>query len=179
MTRARRRVSRLLYFWVFQHLPRSYMRGGSLAKRCRAWAGRGFLLRCGEQVNIERGAQLTGQVELGNRSGIGIDCRLHGPVTIGDDVMMGPDVVIIASEHGSEDLDRPMALQGFLPPRRVTIGDDVWIGTRVIVLPGVTIGAHSIVAAGAVVTKDVPEWSVVGGNPARVIRSRRDDASHR
>ena len=65
-----------------------------------------------------------------------------------------------------------MREQGFYPEEPVIIGDDVWIGGRVIILPGVTIGSHSIIAAGAVVTKDVPEWAIVGGTPAKVLKFR-------
>lgn len=65
----------------------------------------------------------------------------------------------------------PMAMQG-LENLPVTVGDDVWIGSRVMILPGVKIGKGSIIGAGAVVTKDIPEYSIVGGVPAKLIRSR-------
>ena len=69
--------------------------------------------------------------------------------------------------------DIPMRGQGSTPARKVTVSSDVWIGARVIILPGVTIGQGAIIAAGAVVTKDVPPFSVVGGVPARVIKFRK------
>ena len=87
--------------------------------------------------------------------------------------MMGPDVMIYTKNHNTERTDIPMIEQGNTQPRKVTIGDDVWIGARAIILPGVTIGQGSIVAAGSVVTKDVEPFSVVGGNPARVIKVRK------
>ena len=88
--------------------------------------------------------------------------------------MMGPDVMIFTQNHKNDRLDIPMMLQTD-PKRPVVIGDDVWIAARAIILPGVTIGKGSIIGAGAVVTKDVPEYAVVGGNPARVIRYRNRD----
>ena len=80
---------------------------------------------------------------------------------------------IITVNHNTERIDIPMREQGSLPPQKVTICDDVWIGARVIILPGVTIGKGSIIAAGAVVTKNVPEYAVVGGVPAKVIKYRK------
>lgn len=74
---------------------------------------------------------------------------------------MGPDVMIFTQNHKNDRLDIPMMLQTD-PKRPVVIGDDVWIAARAIILPGVTIGKGSIIGAGAVVTKDVPEYAVVG-----------------
>jgi len=86
--------------------------------------------------------------------------------------MIGPDVVVLSASHKFDRTDIPMCQQGGEPLRPVYIGDDVWIGTRAIILPGRKIGKGAIIGAGAVVTKDVPEYAIVGGNPARVIRYR-------
>jgi len=86
--------------------------------------------------------------------------------------MMAPEVIIFSISHQTSDTSTPMRLQGNAPARPVVIGDDVWIGQRAIILPGVTIGSGSIIGSGAVVTKDIAPFSVVGGNPARVIKSR-------
>ena len=67
-----------------------------------------------------------------------------------------------------------MDQQGFEPEQIMHIGDDVWIGTNVIILPGVNIGSHCIIGAGSVVTKDVPDYAIVGGVPAKVIRYRTE-----
>lgn len=131
----------------------------------------------GKGVNVEHGASFGfRKVSLGDRSGLGVDCRLYGPVDIGSDVMMGRDVVIVALNHAFDKLDIPMRDQGHRPPQRVTIEDDVWIGDRVLIVPGVTVGYGAILGLGAVVTKDVPPLAVVGGNPARVLKFRREDA---
>lgn len=87
---------------------------------------------------------------------------------------MGPDVLIITQNHRFDQLDLPMWRQGFSPSEPVIIGNDVWVGTRAIILPGVTISKGAIIGAGAVVTKDVPEYAIVGGNPARLIKYRTD-----
>jgi maltose O-acetyltransferase len=74
--------------------------------------------------------------------------------------------------HEFSRTDIPMSLQGYREEKTVTIGDDVWLGRNVIVMPGVTIGKGAIVAASAVVTKDVGEFDIVGGIPASIISSR-------
>ncbi len=131
---------------------------------------------CGTDVNIEHGAWFgSGRgVELGDRSDIGMDALVIGPVRIGSDVMMGPRCVLLASSHRTSSVDVPMNVQGFVEDRVITVEDDVWIGAGVTILPGRRIGRGSIVGAGSVVTVDVPPWSVVAGNPARVVRDRRE-----
>ena len=114
------------------------------------------------------------QISIGDNSGIGFRAHLSGRITIGRDVMMGHDCIIWTLNHGFDRCDIPMTEQGFYPEEPVTIGDDVWIGARVIILPGVNIGSHAIIAAGAVVSKDVPEWAIVGGVPAKVIKMRKN-----
>ncbi len=143
-------------------------------RRFRSFIGGKCLDKVGRNVNIENGANFgTGVgIVLGDNSGLGIKSKVRGPLEIGRDVMMGPDVIIFTSNHETTRTDIPMRGQGGTQPRKVTIEDDVWIGARVIILPGVTIGRGSIIAAGAVVTKDVPSFSIVGGVPAKVIKSR-------
>ena len=86
--------------------------------------------------------------------------------------MMGPEVIIYTSGHKFDRLDISMMDQGFTDVNPVTIGNDVWLGRRVIIMPGVTIGDGCVIGAGAVVTKDIPAYSVAVGVPARVIKSR-------
>jgi acetyltransferase-like isoleucine patch superfamily enzyme len=119
------------------------------------------------------GGNLGSGMVVGNRSAIGaysyIGCS--GSLKIGNDVMIGARLTIIADNHNFSDLTKPMNQQG-VSYRGVTIGNDVWIGACVTILDGVTIGDHSIIAAGAVVTRDVQPLAIVAGVPARQIRSR-------
>ena len=162
-----------LYYGLARHLPGSFapLRLGQRA--FRGFCARLMLTRCGRDVNVERGAVFSTRVTLGDHSGIGINAQLRGPVAIGDDVMMGRDVLILTRNHRHDRTDIPMRLQGFEEERPVTIGNDVWICDRVTILPGVRVGDGSILAAGTVVTRDVPPYAVVGGVPARVIRYRK------
>jgi maltose O-acetyltransferase len=126
-------------------------------------------------VNIEAGAYFHSgaQISIGSHSGLGIRCQLHGRITIGDHVMMGEDVLILTRNHRFDDLTRPMDQQGFAEERPVVIGNDVWIGTRAIILAGVHVGDGAIIGAGAVITRDVPSYAIVAGNPARIVRMRK------
>lgn len=108
----------------------------------------------------------------GQGSGLGVNCWVHGPLSIGDNVIMEPDVVILTLSHKIDRVDIPMGKQGSWSAK-VTIGNDVWIGMRSIIMPGISIGNGVIIDAGAVVTKDVPDYAVVGGVPAKIIRYRR------
>jgi len=125
-----------------------------------------------ESVLIAKSAR----IQLGDRCSVGryteISCE-DVNVTIGDNVRIASQVWISTSTHVFNDPDIPIVEQGS-EQRPVTIHDDVWLGTKVVVLPGVTIGRGAVVAASAVVTKDVPPFVIVGGIPARVIKRRGD-----
>ena len=165
-------LGRFLYLFA-SHLPTSFFWINIGQKQIRGFCGKLILARCGRHVNIEKGAEFPSSVELGDGSGIGIRAQINGKVTIGQNVMMGPDVCIYARNHAIDRTDIPMNAQGFADEKPVTIADDVWIGAKVIILPGVHVGTGSVIGAGAVVTKDVPDYAVVGGNPARVIKMRK------
>jgi|688.fasta_scaffold93571_4 maltose O-acetyltransferase len=145
-----------------------------LGKLVRGLACRPLLLSCGRDVNIEQFADIGFHptVRIGNNSGIGVRSTVTH-ADIGDDVMMGPEFVYIPVSHVFDRTDVPMRLQDRTSFERLTIGNDVWIGRRVMVMPGVRIGDGAIIAAGAVVTKDVPDYAIVGGVPAKVIRFRK------
>ncbi|MEO7202063.1 MAG: acyltransferase [Candidatus Tumulicola sp.] len=114
-------------------------------------------------------------ISIGSDASIGPESRLWASpgakLRIGDKALFGPNVLILTSNHGAAERDVAMIDQPWIECE-VRIGADVWIGANAVVLPGVTIGDHSIIAAGAIVTKDVAPYSVVGGVPARVIMSR-------
>lgn len=176
-TVSRYRFPAAVAYWVFaRHLPWGPRPGGKIAKRIRGALAKHMLDYCGDDVNVERGAWFgSGKgIRLGDRSDLGMESLIIGPVTVGADVMMGPRCVLLSSSHEFGDTTRPMNRQGFKKDKPIVIGDDVWIGANVTIMAGRTIGSGSIVAAGSVVTKDVGDFEVWGGNPARLIRSRRD-----
>ena len=164
----------LTYDLIAVHLPASHQKWSFGAKRLRAFCARHMLTSCGENVNVERHARFGRGVTLGDRSGIGINASIGEQTHIGSDVMMGPDCVIYTRNHRFDRLDIPMREQGYGPVEPVEIGDDCWIGGRVTILPGVHVGNGAVIAAGAVVTKDVPPFAVVGGVPAKIIYNRKD-----
>ena len=146
-----------------------------LIKKLRSSIAAGCFDNHGRNINIEKGADFGNGsgISIGNNSGLGVDCVVRGPLQIGDDVMMGRCVNIMTNSHDTSRTDIPMNQQGHKQKKKVTIESDVWIGNRVIILPGVKIGKGSIIGAGAVVTKDVPEYAVVAGVPAKVIKYRK------
>lgn len=166
------------YYCFARYLPRTTSRLSLGSGVVRRFVCRFIFKRMGKNVVIEQLAyfSLGSQLEIGDNSGLGVNCRCVGPIKIGDDVMMAPDVIILTSNHETSDTTRTMRGQGARPDAPVIIEDDVWIGTRVIILPGVTVHQGAIIGAGSVVTKDVPAFSIVGGSPARVRKYRCEEA---
>ena len=111
----------------------------------------------------------VGDVVIGNHTRVGLHNTIIGPVTIGNHVNLAQGITVTALNHNFENPDRRIDEQG-VSTKSVTIGNDIWIGANAVILPGVTIGDHSVVAAGAVVTKDVPPHSLVAGVPAKIIK---------
>lgn len=122
---------------------------------------------------MKGGVRLSSKLSIGNNSGVGINANIQGDITIGDNVMMGPEVAIYTVNHCADRIDIPMNVQGITPEKPVVIGNDVWIGTRVIILGGVKVGTGSIIAAGSVVTKSIPAYTIVAGVPAKVVKVRK------
>ncbi len=166
-------AGKIIYNLIGKHMPLSDGHFNLGSKKVRAFCGKLMLQHCGTNVNIEKGAHFSTEVSLGDNSGIGINCEIAPHVTIGNDVMMGPECMIYTSNHGMERMDIPMWKQKSTPVEPVVIGNDVWLGARVIILPGVHIGDGSVIGAGSVVTKNVEPYSVVAGNPAKLIRKRK------
>ena len=111
----------------------------------------------------------VGDVMIGDHTRIGLHNTIIGPVIIGSHVNLAQSITVTALNHIFEDSKKRIDEQG-VSTSAVVIEDDIWIGANAVVLPGVTIGHHSVVAAGAVVTKDVPPHSLVAGVPAKVIK---------
>jgi acetyltransferase-like isoleucine patch superfamily enzyme len=141
-------------------------------------------VRLGNNVTIARYStiQCTGVireigvgVEIGDNSAVGAYSFLggQGGIKIGQNVIMGPKVNIFSENHNFDQLDIPIRLQ---PTTRkgVVVEDNCWIGANSTIVDGVTVHSGCVVAAGSVVTKDVPSNTIVGGVPAKVIRQRGD-----
>ena len=111
----------------------------------------------------------VGDIIIGNRTRIGIGNTVIGPVHIGNDVNFAQNVTITGLNHNFQDVTVAISDQG-ISTNPVTIADDVWIGANAVILPGVNIGKHSVVAAGSIVTRSVPSYSICAGNPAKVIK---------
>lgn len=165
-------VLKVLYMF-FSHLPMSNSPFNIGQKKLRYLCAKGIMLECGKNVNIEKGARFGEKCTIGDNSGIGVNCKMYGEIHIGKNVMMGPECVAISRNHKFDRIDIPIIQQGYEDDKPIFIDDDVWIGHRVIILPGVHIKKGAIIGAGSVVTKDVEEYSIVAGNPAKCIRSRR------
>jgi len=111
----------------------------------------------------------VGDVIIGDYTRVGLHNTIIGPVRIGKNVNLAQGITVTALNHNFDDTTKRIDQQG-VTTKAVTINDDVWIGANAVILPGVTIGTHSVVAAGAVVSKDVPPYTIVAGVPAKVIK---------
>ena len=162
-----------VYHFFAKHLPFSYSKYNVGQLRIRRFLLRQLCNNVGNNVNLDRNVNILdfSKIAIGDNSGFGMNSRI-GSVTIGKNVMMGPDCLILTKNHAFDSTDIPMNMQGYKEDSPVAIGNDVWIGQRVIILPGLRIGDGAIIGAGSVVTKNVEDYTIVAGNPARVIRKR-------
>ncbi|MGF7078926.1 acyltransferase [Mucilaginibacter sp. UYCu711] len=112
----------------------------------------------------------VGDVFIGDNTLIGVGNVIIGPVTIGNHVIFAPNIVASGLNHEYRDVNIPISLQKTIVSR-ITVEDDCWIAANSVITAGVTIGKHSVVAAGAVVTKSIPPYSIAAGNPAKVIKT--------
>lgn len=128
-----------------------------------------------QNVSIAPNVRISGHLEIGINSSIAYNCTLSGRdvgIFIGDNVMIAPNCVFVAFDHRFDNLEIPMIEQGVVE-KPIIIGDDVWIGANCTITKGIKIGKGSIVAANSVVTKNVEEYTIYGGVPAKYIRSRK------
>ena len=114
-------------------------------------------------------ANACGDIILGEKVLIGCGSKITGPITFGNDILLAQNVVMSGLNHDYEDPHRPIVDQGF-NVKEIIVEDGVWMGAGVIVTPGVRIGKNAVVGAGSVVTRDIPAYSVVVGNPARIVK---------
>ena len=128
---------------------------------------------------VNRTSSVSPDLEAEDYVFVGPGCSIPPLVSIGRYTMLAPRVAIVGDDHVFDSPSTPLQFTGRPPQRRTVIGRDVWIGHSALVMRGVTIGDGAIVAAGAVVTKDVPAREIWGGTPARRLRDRFPDADQR
>lgn len=163
----------LIYLLLLKNSPEDYRPYALFFPFLRSLLVRNYLKQCGKKPRVKSGAEISPNAVLGDYSELGTRCMVQANVSIGNDVIMGPDVKIYSRNHKFDRLDVPIKCQGkeYL---KTTIGNDVWIGANVIITAGCKIGNHVIIAAGSVVTKDISDYAIVGGVPAKVIKSRNE-----
>lgn len=169
-----RKITLALYYAFFYNLPHS--RFLSLTSGMRVW----YVSKILKLMPFDKKSKIEYNVYLSNADGItiGYNCRINENVfiqaaKIGNNVLIAPNVAILSVSHNHEVTQVPIVDQGDTLPNPPTIEDNVWLGRNVVVMPGIHIGEGAIVGAGAVVTKDVAAYSVVGGVPAKFIKSRK------
>ena len=159
-------VVRLVYLWRFRAL---------VSPSAEVELAPGVLWGPGCVVSSFTKIKINGSFRMGSRVQVASGCFIEvsrGGLTVGDDVLVGPNCSILTSKYVYDRPDVALHLQGHTSDG-VTIGRNVWIGANAVVLDGARIGDNTIVAAGAVVSGHVPPGSIVQGNPARVIFTRR------
>lgn len=164
-----------LYYSIAIWLPDPPRPIGGICLSFRTWLASKIFLKAGRNIKVGRNTRFGSgrNIVIGSFTGLNTNCWIGNDTIIGSDVMFGPEVIILSGSHNFERTDIPMREQGATQRKPVVIGDDVWIGTRAIILPGIKIGSHSIIGAGSVVTKDVPEYAIVAGNPAVIKKFRK------
>lgn len=160
--------------WFF-HYQYNYGFGEKIRKKLKVFFWRHYFKSMGESVTIHPSVMIRNpeNIVIGNNSNINHGCEIYGAggLTIGTGTLLAYNILVFTDSRKFKSKEPLKTLRG-RTKNPVTIGDDVWIGAGAIIMPGVNIGSHSIVAAGSVVTKDVEEWSIVGGNPAKKIGTR-------
>jgi len=135
-------------------------------------------VRLGNDCLIRKGTSISGRsIILGNNVRLGYGSHIFGGddiIQIGNDVMIAPNVVIAGGYHGTDRSGVPMVFQKGVSKGPIIIGNDIWLGANSVILSNITIGEGVIVGAGSVVTEDIPDFAVVAGNPARIIKYREE-----
>ena len=188
--RALRRFKRNRFYKKYPNISRrSFLGTDGVGKTCTIEAdsnliiGADALVGPGSELLVYRthfSRQLDSKLVIGRHVRMTARCRITcaGTITIEDDALFAPDVFVTDHNHGMD----PEVKGGYSPQeltiRNVKIGEGAWLGQRVCVLPGVTVGAHSIIGANSVVTRDVPPYTIAVGAPARVIKKWNADTKH-
>ena len=166
-------LGKILYYGFAAYLPANNCIFNFGAKKIREFSTRLIIRHCGSNVNIGRRATFSDDLSIGDNSEIGNNCKLYPGVFIGDNVLMGRECLFYTSNYRIELTTVSINEQGYERLQPIVIGNDVWIGSRVIILPGVHVEDGAVIGAGSVVTHNIKSYSVVAGNPAKLIRMRK------
>ncbi|MGW9685158.1 acyltransferase [Flagellimonas sp. 2504JD1-5] len=164
---------RLWVKWFVNPFYHKKGKGATICRRTRMDVLPWNTFELGEDSTIEDFSTVNngvGAVKIGARARVGLGNTLIGPVTLKDDVRLAQNVVLSGLNHNYEDVSMPIHAQG-VTTAEIVVGEATWIGANSTILAGVTIGKHCIIAGGSVVTKDVHDYSVAVGNPARVMKT--------
>ena len=163
---------RLWIKWFVNPFVHKKGKGACIRRRTRLDVVPWNKFNLGNQSTIEDFSAVNngvGDVVIGDRTRIGLSNTIIGPVKVGNDVRLAQNVVLSGLNHNYTEIDSPIHAQG-VSTNPIVIEDETWIGANVVVVPGVTIGKHAVIAAGSVVTKNIPDYSVAAGNPARILK---------
>jgi acetyltransferase-like isoleucine patch superfamily enzyme len=163
---------RLWIKWFVNPLCHKKGKGAYVGRRARMDVVPWNKFELGDYSTIEDFSAINngvGAVTIGDRTRIGLSNTIIGPVKIGNDILLAQSITLSGLNHNYEDISLPIHAQG-VNTSPIVIEDEAWIGANVVVLAGVTIGKHCVIAAGSVVTKNIPPYSVAVGNPARVLK---------
>lgn len=172
----RRKIFLIFYYGFATWLPNSYLPVlGKFSNAIRVFCVKRIFKKCGKINTINRKVNFGSgkDIEMGDYSGIGANVDLPNDTIIGKYVMIGRQTHILRDNHRFDRTDIPINLQGYQGKSRTIIDDDCWIGMRTFMTPGRHVKEGTIVGACAVLTKDFEPYSVVGGNPAKLIKMRK------
>jgi len=166
----------VLYTCVGGVLPHGTYKQFPISQSIRRLSCKLLFNRAGKGINVGRKCRLSSQISMGDNSGIGDNSFISGKLEIGENTMIAPQCAFIGLNHKFDELTLQHVGSESSP---IVVGNHVWIGYGARVLSGVHIGDYAIIGAGAVVTKDVEPYTVVGGVPAKLIRKRVCDGLHK
>lgn len=172
----KRKLFLILYYGFAQYLPDSYTPLiGRLSNSIRIFFVKRIFKKCGKIRTINRKVSFGGgkYIEMGDESGIGARTCIPNDTIIGNHVTIARDVFVLNRNPNFDNNNIPINCQGKQKTKQTIIEDDTWIGLRSILTPGRHVKKGSIIAMGTVLTKDFPEYSIIGGNPSKLIRSRK------
>ena len=165
-----RKVCGRLIYCIGGILPHGTSRQFPISQAIRRASANLLFDYAGKDINLGRKCRLSGHISMGDHSSLGDNCYISGTLIIGNMVLIAPNCAFIGLKHVFDDSTLSHIGAKSNP---IKIGNNVWIGYGAIILAGVEIGDYSIIGSGAVVTKNVEPYSIVGGVPAKLIRKRK------